>query len=57
MNREQAIKVLEEYQVWRRYDGDIFSPDRPAMPHPLTVGEAIDYAIKILKENDKEGNR
>lgn len=55
MNREQAIKVLEEYQVWRRYNGPI--GEGPEMPNPFTIGEAIDFAIKILKEDDKERNR
>ena len=54
MSREQAIKVLEEYQEWRRYDGPI--GEGPEMPSPSTIGEAIDFAIKILKENDKERN-
>lgn len=47
MTQEQALKILEEYQAWRRYDGPI--QDSPTMQEPKLIGEAIDVAIDKLK--------
>lgn len=49
MSREEALKVLRDFQTWRRYDGDIFDENAPIMPHPFTVGKAIDVAIEALE--------
>ena len=48
MNREHALQILRNFQEWRRWDGDIFDPNAPAMPHPFLVGQAIDIAINAL---------
>ena len=48
MDRKTALETLKAFQTWRRYDGDIFDPSAPAMPHPFLVGQAIDIAINAL---------
>ena len=45
MKKETAITTLEDYNIWRR-GGDI-----DEMPDVTTIGEAIDEAIKVLKES------
>ena len=49
MDRKTALETLKAFQTWRRYDGDIFDINAPSMPHPFTVGEAIDVAIHELE--------
>ena len=44
MNKEEAIKTLEEFNKWRRANEDIDMPD------PKDIGKAIDFAIKYLKD-------
>lgn len=44
MNLPEAIKVLEEYNKWRRGDEEI------KQPNPKVIGEAIDVAIHLLKQ-------
>ena len=43
MTLVNAIKILEEYNRWRRGE------DIP-QPNPKLVGEAIDFAINQLKQ-------
>lgn len=43
MTLYEAIKTLESFNKWRRADDDT------EMPDTKRAGEAIDYAIKILK--------
>lgn len=49
MDRKTALETLKAFQTWRRYDGDIFDENAPSMPHPFTVGQAIDVAIEALE--------
>lgn len=48
MKVEEAIRVLEKHQKWRRYDGDV--GESPKMQNPLTIGKAIDVLIIHSKE-------
>lgn len=48
MELPEAIRVLEEFQKWRRYDGEIDSS--PSMPSPKRIGEAIDKILTHLKK-------
>ena len=41
-------RILDYFQKWRR-------GDNIKMPHPYVVGIAIDWAIKVLRELEKEG--
>lgn len=43
MTEKQALKILENYQRWRR------GADMP-QPYPAVVGEALDVAIECLKK-------
>lgn len=52
MNKEQAIKVLSEMQMWRRGEG-AYSIMGEVMPYsPAIYGEAIDYAIKYMNDEN-----
>ena len=55
MNRKTAIEVLKDYQEWRRFDGPM--PDSPPQPDPFIVGEAIDFAIRVLSEKGAKPER
>lgn len=46
MRIEEAIKVLHDYNKWRR---DNHVPAKYPMPHPKRIGEAIDCAIHNLR--------
>lgn len=46
MRVEEAIKVLHDYNKWRR---DKHIPNKYPMPHPKRIGEAIDCAIHNLR--------
>lgn len=46
MRIEEAIKVLHDYQKWRR---DHHVPSKYPMPSPKRIGEAIDCAIHNLR--------
>lgn len=43
MDKQKVIKILEQYNKWRRANEDI------SMPDPKEIGKAIDCAIKYLK--------
>ena len=44
MKTEKAIKVLRDYNLWRRGNEDMEQPD------PREIGEAIDDAIEAMDE-------
>lgn len=46
MRIEESIKVLHDYQKWRR---DNHVPSTYPMPSPKRIGEAIDCAIHNLR--------
>jgi len=46
MNKSDAIKILNDYNKWRR-GGD----DEALMPEPFDIGLAIDAAVKFLGED------
>lgn len=47
MNQEEAIKLLKEFNKWRRGKGKKYS--QPGLPlNPVEIGHAIDYAIEHL---------
>lgn len=46
MRIEEAIKVLHDYNKWRR---DKHVPSKYTMHHPKRIGEAIDCAIHNLR--------
>lgn len=44
MDRDECVRILEEYNQWRRGgDGD--------QPSPTVIGIAIDRAIEFIKED------
>ena len=50
MNREEAVKLLTDFNNWRRGKELL-----EGMPNPTEVGKAIDFAISTLsKEEEKE---
>lgn len=46
MKKETAITILQEYNQWRRGENMMIS-----MPNTKDIGEAIDEAIKVLKDS------
>lgn len=50
MTNAQAAQILTEYQAWRR-GGDM------PMPDPVLIGQAIDLAIKSLREKSMTARR
>jgi hypothetical protein len=46
MKLEDAVKVLEEYQSWRKGNDS-------EMLHPKVISEAIEVAINLLKQMNK----
>lgn len=47
MEKEEALKILVEYNLWRR------GAELP-QPHPFVIGQAIDVAIECLTESVRE---
>lgn len=45
-----CVAFLRGYQAWRRFDGEI-DEEGPAMPHPKSIGFAIDMAIRLIEEH------
>ena len=41
MTKDEALKILIEYNLWRR------GAEMP-QPHPFVIGQAIDVAIECL---------
>lgn len=50
MSPIQCVKLLEQHQAWRRFDGDMC--DGPTMLPPKVIGDAIDAAIEIVKQHE-----
>lgn len=48
METKKAIEILEKHQAWRRDIDDVTGIN---MQDPIELGQAIDYAIKSLKDN------
>lgn len=48
MTKQECIDVLQQYNDWRRYDGELGKG--PAMIERRVVGIAIDRAIEYIKE-------
>lgn len=48
MTKEQALKILQDFQLWRRGSDDI------PQPEPKEIGIAIDVAIECLTNNIKQ---
>ena len=46
MDKQEVIKILEQYNKWRRGDEDT------DILNPTEIGKAIDYAIKYLKDKE-----
>lgn len=45
----ECVKLLRQFNEWRRFDGEI-DEEGPAMPHPKSIGFAIDMAIRLIEE-------
>ena len=45
-----CVAFLRGYQAWRRFDGEI-DEEGPAMPHPKSIGFAIDMAIRLIEQH------
>jgi len=48
METDYIVKVLANYNEWRRYNGDI--DKSPEMPNPTELGKVIDAAVGILNK-------
>ena len=48
-NAAECLALLRAFQAWRRFDGEI-DEEGPAMPHPKSIGFAIDMAIRLIEE-------
>lgn len=53
MTLKQAIKIVEQYQRWRR-DSNV--PAKAKMPNPTEVGQAIDILLFIAKLEARDGS-
>jgi len=47
----ECVKLLRQFNEWRRFDGEI-DEEYPEMPHPKSIGFAIDMAIRLIEERD-----
>lgn len=46
-----CVAFLRGYQEWRRWIGAApLAEEGPAMPHPKSIGFAIDMAIRLIEE-------
>jgi hypothetical protein len=48
----ECVKLLRQFNKWRRFDGEI-DEEGPAMPHPKSIGIAIDMAIELIEQRDE----
>ena len=48
----ECVKLLRQFNEWRRFDGEI-DEEGPAMPHPKSIGFAIDMAIHLIEQYGK----
>ena len=51
-NSSECVKLLRQFNEWRRFGGEI-DEDGPAMPHPKSIGFAIDMAIRLIEQRDE----
>ena len=47
---DECVALLCQFNEWRRFDGEI-DEEGPAMPHPKTIGFAIDMAIQLIEQH------
>ena len=48
----ECVALLRQFNEWRRFDGEI-DEEGPAMPHPKSIGFAIDMAIRLIEQRDE----
>ena len=46
----ECVALLSQFNEWRRFDGEI-DEEGPAMPHPKSIGFAIDMAIRLIEQH------
>ena len=46
----ECVKLLRQFNEWRRFDGEI-DEEGPTMPHPKSIGFAIDMAIRLIEQH------
>jgi len=46
----ECVKLLRQFNEWRRFDGEI-DEEYPEMPHPKSIGFAIDMAIRLIEQH------
>lgn len=56
LEKESMVSVLEEFNRYRRGEGEYMWNEDPSKNKPLSIsprmiGEAIDYAIKYIREH------
>ena len=51
MTTEEAIKIIEAYQLWRR---DKNVPSKYEQPDPTELGKAIDLLIEVVKNRKQD---
>ena len=49
-NAAECVALLCQFNEWRRWDGEI-DEEGPAMPHPKSIGFAIDMAIQLIEQH------
>jgi len=52
MNTAECVALLRQFNEWRRFDGEI-DEEGPAMPHPKSIGFALDMAIQLIEERNE----
>ena len=48
----ECASLLRQLNEWRRFDGEP-GEQGPAMPHPKSIGFAIDMAIRLIEQRDE----
>ena len=54
MKLKEAIQLLKEHNLWRRYDGKI--GEGPKMAQPRDLGIAIDTVVKHFESKKTDNN-
>lgn len=50
----ECVKLLRQFNEWRRWIGAApLDEEGPAMPHPKSIGFAIDMAIRLIEERNE----
>lgn len=48
----ECVKLLRQFNEWRRWIGAApLAEEGPAMPHPKSIGFAIDMAIQLIEQH------